>query len=580
MRSSPISEVPASLLSCTRSAPLISITQAALFQVAPDSECSDLLSTTSQLASFAPEILASIELDLDTHALDKKRKRWEHQRWIEDQSGPLIDLPQADMSKLQLAEGRPRMHPLAVLAFLLLRGWLGGGKDKRFELILRESISLHVFLQNVGQPLPGISTIEENLNALSNETRESILKVELALALNEELDDFKDLRIDSTHCASASAYPTDSGTLTKLMCRLCQKLQNLKRIELPALPQSQSEHFEDSVKQMRQLNYRICTLTSSSAIQAEEAERREQQGLAGRKTGGKVEKAPEKPGTNGSKESAKMKLRRELYEELYAKCVAMLAMLVPIFAMLKKQTEEQSCSPQMQEKRRAWTASVEEDLQATGTVIEQSRRRVCEGKRPSAKSQMPLSVSDSSGRFIKKGGWEQVFGYRAQCGFSAAGMVAALIVPIGNQADQSQLSCVVNQAIANTGVIPELVTVDDGYTGESEMLKVKEAGVEIVSFSGARGRALLGEEKWAAEQYVQARRDRNGAESGIFVLKNKVRFGQLSRTGIDAVQAEQLEKVLSANALKIVELRKSKYKREQQASWAQGLPGKGKREVA
>ena len=122
--------------------------------------------------------------------------------------------------------------------------------------------------------------------------------------------------------------------------------------------------------------------------------------------------------------------------------------------------------------------------------------------------------------------------------------------------------------------------MDDGYTGESEYLKVKEAGVEVVSFSGARGRVLLGEEAWKDERYVRARRERNGAESGISVLKDKVRFGQLARTGIAAVRAEQLEKAISLNALKIVELRKSKYEKEQDAKWSQGLPGKAKRAVA
>ena len=65
-------------------------------------------------------------------------------------------------------------------------------------------------------------------------------------------------------------------------------------------------------------------------------------------------------------------------------------------------------------------------------------------------------------------------------------------------------------------------------TGEGEWINVKEAGVQVVSFSGARGKELLGEENWEHERYKQARRDRNGAESGISVLKDKVRFGQLS----------------------------------------------------
>ena len=174
----------------------------------------------------------------------------------------LVNLPPADMGKLQLSEGRPRMHPLAVLGFLLLRGWLGGAKDARFELILRESRSLQIFLHNLNQSSAGASTIEENLNALSTATRERIHQAELALALDEELDDFASLRIDSTHCASASAYPTDSGTLTKLVSRVCARMQKLNRIDLPALAQDKIDLIEEAGAETRQLNYRICTLTS------------------------------------------------------------------------------------------------------------------------------------------------------------------------------------------------------------------------------------------------------------------------------------------------------------------------------
>lgn len=579
MKSSSNFQIPASLLFCATSAPLAPPTQRSLFELAPDSECSELLSTASQLASFAPEILVSIEGDLDTYALEKKRKRWEHQRWIEEQTGALIELPPADMGKLQLEQGRPRMHPLAVLSFLFLRGWLGGGKDARLEVMLRESVSLHIFLRNLDQPFPGASTIEENLNALSIETREIVLKAELALAFEEKLEDFESLRIDSTHCASASAYPTDSGTLTKLLCRMSSRMQKVERIALRACDQIQGTQLGEWSEEMRQLNYRICTLTSSSAIEAEKAERSESAEQAGKETGTNEQK-PKNQGIGRQKESAKTKLRRELYCELYTKAQGALEVLAPMVETLREQIEESESSPQMQAKRELWIAVMEEDLQAAAKVIEQSRRRVCEGKKPSASAKMPLSVSDLSASFIEKGSWERVFGYRPQLAFSGKGLVSALLVPEGNASDQSQLSLVVEEAIANTGIIPRVVTVDDGYTGEGELLKVQAAGVEVVSFSGARGRALLGEEKWNDERYAQARRDRNGAESGVSVLKAKVRFGQLSRTGIEAVRAEQMEKVLSANALKIVALRRRKYKEEQRASWSSDLPGKREKEAA
>jgi hypothetical protein len=589
MKESSDSQPLARFFSSTLSAPFSSVTQTSLFEMAPISDCSELLGTASQLASFDPEILVCIERDLDTHALEKKRKRWEHQRWIEEQSDALIDLPEPDVDGIKLSAGRPRMHPLAVFAFLLLRGWLGGARDSRFELILRESISLQIFLHNLGQSMPGASTIEENLNALGNETRERIHKAQLSLALTEGLDDFESLRIDSTHCASASAYPTDSGTLTKLVCRLCSMAGNLARIGLPALIESESSLIEALAEEIRKLNYRIGTLTSSSAIQTEKSERQQQQQTGGHETAtggdgleGGGAQTPEKQVVSPKKKSAKTKLRRELYEELYGKSQSALGMLAPIVNTIREliTAEADTSSPQAREQREQWQSIIETDVQAVLAVIEQSRRRVCEGKKPSAKTKMPLSVSDPSASFIEKGGWERVFGYRPQCGFSAGGLVTVLLVPEGNQSDQSQLSQAVNESIANTGVTPSVVTVDDGYTGESEWIKVQEVGVEVVSFSGARGKALLGEERWDDQRYVQARRDRNGAESGISVLKDKVRFGQLSCVGIEAVRREQLEKVLAVNALKLVALRKRKYEKETSATWLEGLPGKRGRKVA
>ena len=256
------------------------------------------------------------------------------------------------------------MHPLAVFGFLLLRGWLGGAKDSRFELILRESVSLQIFLHNLGQPMPGASTIEENLNALSNETRERIHKAQLSLALTEGLDDFESLRIDSTHCASASAYPTDSGTLTKLVCRLCAMVGNVVRIDLPALIESESNLIEASAEAIRKLNYRIGALTSSSAIQAEKSEQQQQQQPTGEHAeaigGDGLECAGaqtlEKQGTSAKKESAKTELRRELYEELYGESQSVLEMLAPIVNTIREQitVEADTSSPQTREKREQW----------------------------------------------------------------------------------------------------------------------------------------------------------------------------------------------------------------------------------
>ena len=116
--------------------------QGMLFEIAPDSDFADLVRCACQLASFEPELLELIDGDLDAHALAKKERRLEHRRWMAGQTATLIDVPAGGAAPTKLEVGRPRIAPLCVLTFMLLRGWLGGCKDERFQAAARESITL------------------------------------------------------------------------------------------------------------------------------------------------------------------------------------------------------------------------------------------------------------------------------------------------------------------------------------------------------------------------------------------------------------------------------------------------------
>ena len=247
--------------------------QGSLFEVAPSSHISDLIDFASSLANFRPKLLESIEADLETDALAKKQRRVDEQRWLESQTETLIDVPTNEPKPLQLKVGRPRIEPLCVLAFLLLRGWHGRGfKEGHARTMIVESLSLRNFMENMGQRLPGASTIEENLNAITNKTQEEIHCATLALARDEKLDDFRKIRGDSTAVESASAYPIDSATIAKLLSRLCSEQGKLNKLGLNQCSLSELESWQ---AELDQLKYRIGTLTSSSAKQAEEAERKE-----------------------------------------------------------------------------------------------------------------------------------------------------------------------------------------------------------------------------------------------------------------------------------------------------------------
>ncbi len=182
-----------------------------------------------------------------------------------------------------------------------------------------------------------------------------------------------------------------------------------------------------------------------------------------------------------------------------------------------------------------------------------------------------MSVSDPAASFIEKGSWDRTFGYRPQLGFSATNLVTAIIVPEGNASDQSQLCPVIEMGIANTGIVPRVVSVDDGYTGAAQLEQSKALGVEIVSFSGARGKKLLGQERWESDSYTEARRARNGAESGIYVLKKKAGFEQLAANGMERVRGELYEKVLACNGFKLVELRRQKRAKQHRQNWSRDV---------
>jgi hypothetical protein len=540
--------------------------QGSLFEIAPNSHCADLIDFASSLADFNPKILEAIADDLEVDALAKKQQRLNEKRWRDSQTETLVDVPPNDPPSLKLETGRPRIAPICVLAFLLLRGWFGRGyKDGQFETLIIESLSLRTFLQNIGCSLPAASTLEENLKAVSNATLHEIHCTELAMALDEKLDNFEIIRGDSTAVNSASAYPTDSGTLAKLICRMCSRLEKLDRLKLSRCTLSELANWQT---ELDQLKYRIGTLTSSSAKQAEEASQKEE-----------CVQIVDIQQDNEKKESAKQKMQRELYERLYALAEEILPELESQFSLISAQIQSEQRSPKNQRNRERFIDEFKADLEATKQGIAQSRRRVCEGKKPSAAGKMPLSISDLSASFILKGGWDMIFGYRPQLSFSASNLVTALLLPEGNAADQGQYIPLVKATIENTRVVPKIMSTDDGYTGANQLSECLALGVEIVSFSGARGKALLGKEKWDSEPYQEARRARNGAESGIGVLKAVEGFGQLAKCGIESVRGELLGKVISYNALKIVSSRKQQYEEEHGKKWNAGLPG-GKQEVA
>jgi IS5 family transposase len=498
-----------------------------LFLMPVDSQLQQFLTEAHRIVQFQPAILDRIEADLKAHGVQKKLWREADRRFLEGQTPDLADLKielrQVDPAKMELEVGRPRLEPYPVYLFLMLRGGFGGCKDQDARLLQEESITWHCWLENLGLSLPAASTLSENLNAVSNATRDFIHKAQLRYILDEGLDDFSSLYLDSTAVQANTERPTDSGLITKLVERICRRGSKLDRF---GLPNFKPNGLEEVQQELRGLHREIGFSTGK----------------------------PQKQG----------KLKK-LYYQLLRRgrrvCRRFERELAVVEEALNNQKELLPSQRLVAEEVLALIAA---DIQAIGQVAAAGERRVLEGEKV-ASSEKLISVSDGDAAFIVKGGWNTVVGYRPQLGRSGQGFVTALIVPTGNAADGGQLVDVVLDDWDRTGVRPRLVSSDDGYSSQSAREDLLEAGVEVVSISGAKGRRITSAEEWNRPDYRAARANRSAVESLMFTLKDGYEFGQLLRRENENVRAELTEKVLAYNICQIIRVRerRTREKREQ-----------------
>ena len=225
-----------------------------LFLMPVSSDLHQFLREAHRLVEFEPAILDSIESDLRAHGVQKKRLREADRRFLEGQTPDLgnlkLQLREVDRTDMELEIGRPRLSPYLVYIFLMLRGRLGGCKDQDARLLQEESMTLHWWLENLRMSLPPASTVSENLNAVSNATRDFIHKAQLRSILAEGLDELSSLYLDSTAVAANSPRPTDSGLICKLVERICRRGLKLDRFGLPNFKANGLEEVQADLRRM------------------------------------------------------------------------------------------------------------------------------------------------------------------------------------------------------------------------------------------------------------------------------------------------------------------------------------------
>jgi IS5 family transposase len=488
-----------------------------VFLTTIDTPLHDFLREAHQIALFAPEIVERIDQDLDLLAKRKKLLRLADAQFHAGQTPDLprleVQLRAAQLDELVLEQGRPRTEAYVVYLFLMLRGFLGGCKDQRASLLVQGSITLRLWLEGLGLSLPPASTLSDNLNAVSNPTRDFILAAQLRYTLRAGLDDFGKCFIDSTGVEANSARPTDASLLVRLLGRICAGGARLGRFDLPVM---NPVGLEVQLAELQQRSQQIHFLHGK-----------------------------------GRAEAKRQRLFFQLLRRVRRLRVRLLRDLAPVRESLEQRTD---LPPSRRLAAQGAVELLAQDLADLETVAEAGERRVLRGEKVPMAEKI-VSLSDADAAFIIKGGWNSIVGYRPQLARSGQGLVTALVVPKGNAADSPQLQPLVEAQIAHTGIVPQMVSVDDGYSSLEGREGVLGLGVKVASVSGAKGKKLIAPALWKSSPYREARAERSAIESLMFTLKDGFAFGALRRRTRENAHAEMLEKVLAYNITQILRLR-------------------------
>lgn len=481
-----------------------------LLLIAPDTELNKFCQEVFSLGENQPEIYERIRHDQDIHAKGKKFLRKLDQQYWQDKNPnlPTIDCEQLQLlvADLDLATGRPRMRPELVLLFLVLRGYYGSVTDRVICDRLKDSMTLHILFSNLNLKLPGPTTILENINCLSNETRDFIFACQLESIAHSGLDDFNYVLFDSTSVSASSCWPTDAGIIFRLIERVYGYSKKLEDFGIKSIKKF---YLEDWLAELKQLLFKINN-------------------------------------TKGTKELKKKEKVQVIYKDYLEIAHKAYGYLRRIFELRSDVIKSMDMYPSAKRQLMKIHDCMEEDLFALSPVLYYTEERVLnEIVLPSAEK--IISISDKSAAFIKKGQRNPVIGYKPQLAQSKNGFVTALLIETGNGSDSSNLFPLTKRHFENTGVIPDFISTDDGYSSDAGRRECLDFGVKDVCLSGSVGKKITPSELWESEDYILGRKKRSAVESLMFTLKYVFEFGQLRRRGIENVRAEMTEEIIAYN---------------------------------
>jgi IS5 family transposase len=382
--------------------------------------------------------------------------------------------------------GRPGMTAEQVLRALIVKQMNGYSYDE-LAFHLADSVTYRAFccIGSFDVP-PSKSTLQENIKRLQAETLETINRMMLRHAFENDVEDGSTIRGDCTVVPANIHAPRDSLQLWDTVRVL---------VRLMAKGRGYGVQFTSHRRRAKRRAMEI----------------------------GQADKADK---------------RRRLYRDLLTVTENTIADAEKAASLLANRDEERA---------HALAAELLQVCEIGRLVVEQTRLRVMDGEQVPS-SEKIVSIFEPHTDIIVKGRRETEYGHKICLTTGVSSMVLDCQILEGNAADSTLTSGVIERHRCLYGVAPREAAFDGAFASRPNVRALKEMGVEEVAFSKRRGLELheMVSDIWT---YKRLRNFRAGIESVISFLKRCFGLARCLWSGFASFRSYVWSSILSANLL-------------------------------
>jgi IS5 family transposase len=424
-----------------------------------------------------------------------------------DDHDELVKLVRVDLERgLKDPEtGRPGITPDQVLRSLLLmriKNW----DYRELRERINDGYTLRRFTGFYSAPVPVHNAFNQAFNRLTPATIEKLNDAVIAAAVQDDLEDGKKLRIDTTVVETDIHWPTDATLLwdtVRVLTRLIGQFRVLAPRQVP-----------------RFANRKLSARRRMQKLQRMTASQRETQQVSAYKE------------------------LLSITQEVLTNARRTLDATAPY--------HPKNSMDMIEELRQELT----DYCALADRVIDQARRRVLYGEQVPVAEKI-YSIFEPHTDLIKRGKINKPveFGHKVFLAESARGLITQYCVLKGNPSDEDHVESALNAHRKTFGSVPDVFATDRGFDNEKNQKTCRNARIRCASIPQRGGKKTAKRQAFEkSADFKKAQRFRAGIEGRISVLFRGRGMKRCLARGLDRFQAFIGFAVLTNNLMKIAEI--------------------------